>query len=467
MVLAEIFVLPGVVIYLAAVILTLCVLLQTFTAVVTFYRYPRNLTVVLETLLELLVLGQILVCILLFTQAEEEFKTGVLELPRYIALRIILFAAIAAAAIVVTAYTRKAKSLPVIIAAALSLPVIEHLAGYGFVHLKLFMISFWFVRSIVLGISCYNENKSGLSALSVKNAIDSMTTGVMFCDNDGFILLANERMHQLMTAITGKAQRNGRHFISLLTLGEIKPGCRASWLEGQNICLLPDDSAWMFSMAELQIKRNSYIQLTATDITERWKLAIELPPHNEELSQRQKELGKAIDDLFLVSRERVTQTAKIRAHNMLDKRISALLHAICNDKEPDCDRLRSMAYTMIDEFRCAGSESSPRDELDMLRQALAAIGVAILIEGELPENADTAALFSDITKEAVSCTVRSGLVTKVSVSIDAQDGGFRLRITDNGPLLSWAAKGSSIKEKLRPFGGSLEIKPGALTVTVP
>jgi len=300
-----------------------------------------------------------------------------------------------------------------------------------------------------------------------------MVTGVMFCEQDGFILLVNEQMQRLMTIITGKTQRNGRHFVSLLTLGEIEPGCRITWFEGQNVCLLPDNSAWIFGISELHIKRKVYTQITATDITERWRLTSELQPQSEELLLRQKELNEAIDNLQIVSRERETQRAKIRVHDILGERLTVLLRTVRSEQEPDYALFRRMSHELIDELKAVGSAPSPKDELNILKQTFESIGVEIVIEGELPDDPAKGLLFTGISREAATNAVRHGFATQIHIHMNNTGGDSHMRITDNGhpqDLLKEGGGISGMRKKVEQFGGALHITTAPnfiLTVDLP
>jgi len=457
----EFFVLPRIITFLATITLTLCVLAQTLAAVTSYYRYPRSRARVSETVLELLILSHIMLCALLHLQAEEEFKAGTLVPPEFIIARFILFAAVISAVILVTVYSKKPKTLPVIFAASLTLPFVEHLTGYAFVYINLAVIIFWLVRSIFYGLLYRNENRSGLSALSVKIAIDSMLTGVMFCQHDGFVLLVNERMQQLMTTITGKAQRNGRHFFSLLTLGEIKAECSAKWFEEQNLIILPDGTAWQFSLTELPIGKKKYFQLTAIEISEQWNLTSQLHPQNDTLLKRQSELNNTIANLHLLSRERETQKAKMRAHDILGEHLAVLHSTIFVDQTPDYSLLRTLSQELLDDLKAASSDPSPRDEIETMKQIFKAIDVEIKIIGSVPEDYETGRLFVEIIRDAINNAVRHGLATQVTISINDSGKSTSLMITDNGypPLAIKEGGGiSSMRKKLEAYGGALQIK---------
>ena len=456
----EFFVFLRIITFLVTVTLTLCVLAQTIATVTSFSRYPRNSARVYETFLEVLVLGHIMLCTLLHLQAEEEFAADALVPPELVVIRYILFAAVIAAVILVTMYTKKPKALPILLASGLTLPFVEQMAGYAFFYINLAVIVFWFKRSIICGLSYRRENKSGLSVLSVKIAIDSMVTGVMFCRQDGFILLANERMQRLMTAITGKAQRNGRHFFSLLTLGEVKPDCNAGWFEEQNVIILPDGTAWQFEVNELPMGGKKYFQLSAIEISELWNVTLNLRPQNDILLKRQNELYDTIAQLHLLSRERETQKAKMRAHDILGEHLAVLQSTIFSNQTPDYELLRSLSQGLLDELKAVSSDPVPQEELDSLKQIFKAIDVEISVTGHLPEDHGKGRLIVEIVREAVNNAVRHGLATQVMVSFEDSGTGTCLTITDNGyPPLEVKEGGgmSSIRKKLEAYGGTLEI----------
>jgi len=370
-------------------------------------------------------------------------------------------------------YTKKLKALQVFLASGLTLPFVEQMTGYAFFYIILAVIVFWFIRSIIYGLYYRRENKSGLSALSVKIAIDSMLTGVMFCRQDGFILLVNERMQYLMTAITGKAQRNGRHFFSLLTLGEVRPDCNAGWFEEQNVIILPDGTIWQFEVNKLPIGKKKYFQLSAIEISDLWNVTSQLHPKNDILLRRQSELYDTIAQLHLLSRERETQKAKMRTHDVLGEHLAVLQSTIFNKQAPDYALLRSLSQGLLDDLKAASGGPGPQEELDSLKQIFKAIDVEISITGHIPQDHGKARLMVEIIREAVNNAVRHGFATQVTVGFENPDTGFRLTITDNGyPPLELKEGGGigSMRKKLEVYGGiiSISIEPQfILTVILP
>jgi len=469
----EFFVLPRFITFLTVIMLTLNVVSQTIATVSSYYRYPRTGARNFETALEILLLSHIMLCAILHVQAESEFKAGALVPPEFIVARLFLFALITTAVVFVTLSTKKPTALPVIFASGLTLPIVEQFSGYAFVYINLAVIIFLFTRSIVYGLIYRKENMSGLSALSVKVAIDSMITGVMFCQQDGFILLVNKRMKHLMTLITGKEQRNGRHFFSLLTLGEIKPECSAKWFEEQNVVILPDNTVWQFSITELPIGKKKYFQLTAIEISELWNITLQLHPQNDILLLRQSELNDTIAQLYLLSRERETQKAKMRAHDILGEHLAVLKSTIFADKTPDYVLLRALSHELLDELKAVSSDPSPQDELESMKYIFKAIDVDIVIDGSVPDDFDKGRLIVEIIREALNNAVRHGFATQVTISIESTDNGINLTIKDNGyPPYEIKEGGgiSGMRKKLESYDGTLQISAEpqfALVINLP
>jgi len=343
-----------------------------------------------------------------------------------------------------------------------------HTAAWVFLAALLILLG----RGVVLSLRRAGEIKTGISALSVKNAIDSLHTGVLFGEPDGFILLSNAKMQWLMTRLTGRVQRNGQDFYCLLASGTLMTGCVKTEFEGQIVCLLEDGRAWMFTRTPLRIGKKSYTQLTAVDITERWELTARLRQQNEQLKRLGEGLKEAIARLHILSRERETQRAKMRAHDILGQRLTLLLRTVQGGQAGqalDYDLLRSLARGLMDELK-AVRLPSPQDTLDSLRQAFASIGVEILLEGTLPEDAAVAQLFTEIIREGATNAVRHGYATQVRVEM----GPSRLRLTNNGPPppVNFRQGGglSGMQKKLDACGAALQVTTSpqfVLTIELP
>jgi signal transduction histidine kinase len=439
----------------------LCIAFQTLAAVLCFFRRGNEPMGTMQILLELSILWQIFTCSLLHGQIVQAYDLSLIPPTGYAEPRIAAFAAVALFSTIVMVYTKKPYPLLIVAMAGITLPFVELYTGYVSAYLYLLAVLFWLVRSVRTSLLWYREIKTGLSALSVKNAIDSLHTGVMFCEKDGYVFLANTQMQQLMTIMTGKIQRNGKQLFRLLTLGEIDPRCRMTQLENQNVIILPDNTAWIFSLTELHIKSKEYKQMTATDITERWQLTAKLQGQNSDLMKRQEELKETIANLHTISREKGTQKAKIRIHDILSERLTLLRQAISKKQAPDNALILALAAGLLSDLKATRVASTPQDELDSLQQSFATIGVEVLFNGKLPEDKAIGQLFVDITREAITNAVRHGFATQVRIYAEVAENQHRLVITDNGrPIAGDIKEGHGIagmRRRLKEWGGELSI----------
>jgi len=464
--------------YMVTTLITLCVLSQASATVISFFRYPgvhpRDRVRIIETLLELFIIGHIIVCSLLHGHTREGRFINIYTLFGHEPLRVFFFLAVAVLALAVVWQTRKVTPLLAAGAAGLTLPIVERLTHGFFAYIYILALLFWLTRSIIIILPRYKEIRTGLSALSVKNAIDTLHTGVLFHENNGNILLVNAQMQLLMTDITGKIHRNGREFYELLTSGKIDSRCTIKQFEGQNIIILPNGSAWKFSLVEIQVKRKKLFQLTAADISEQWKLTSELQSQNEDLLRRQNELHEAMANLHIVSREKQTQSIKMRTHDILSEPLSLMLQAIRNEQTVDYSLLKSLSTGMIGKFDSSVNTVSPQKELNIILSTFGSFGVEIQFDGALPPDDAKSRLFVDIAREAITNAVRHGFATRIFINAGKTENTFHLCITDNGyPPSSSLKEGggiTGIRQKLIKWSGNLTISvmPAfTLTVTLP
>ena len=333
-------------------------------------------------------------------------------------------------------------------------------SGNIFPYLFIGAILFFTIRSIRICVLMIRELRTNLSAFSIKNAVDTLHSGVLFCERSGYVLLINAQMQRLMTVITGKVFRDSNRFYEMLKAGDVMPGCEKNELENQIVYVLPDDSAWMLTRSEITIKGKIYIQITATDITERWALTEQLNRQEEELRQRSEEIKDTLANLHILSREKVGIRVKMRAHDVLGERLTLLLRAVHNRREMDTGMLYSLSTDFLDEIRASEYRIAPDDALEILKQEFALIGVEIRIDGTLPGDETKSRLSLEIIREAVTNAVRHGFATKVNIHMEDSEAGSCLEITDNGHQPTGYKEGGGIggiREKIKPLGGALTI----------
>ena len=119
----ELLVLPPAVTFIVTISLILCVTVQTLAAIMSFYRYPRSPGRIAETLTELLIIGHIMLCTLLYMHVESEYTLGALMSPEYPVFRYIFFVIIVSSVILTIVFAKNLKMLAIVMSSSLILPL--------------------------------------------------------------------------------------------------------------------------------------------------------------------------------------------------------------------------------------------------------------------------------------------------------------------------------------------------------
>ena len=219
--------------------------------------------------------------------------------------------------------------------AAVLLPLTEAITGAAYPFFFLASLLYFLLRSIHICLIRRRELYTCISSISVKEAIDTLHTGLLFFRRSGDILLCNRRMDALARQLTGQPLRSGLEFQRYLENGELQDGCIREALGDQQVFRLPDASVWSIAAHAIPMGRRTCVLLTADDVTERWDAVTLLARQNEALEQRGRELRHTIEHLQAICEAEEIARSKGRVHDLLGQRISLLLRTLRDGQQPD------------------------------------------------------------------------------------------------------------------------------------
>ena len=415
----------------------------------------------IENIYECVILAYIIYSSLLLMRTQYILQTAFTEINIYIFERQILFILIIFLAVTLCLLRKTGRYMISVAGAAVTLPYIEKISGGFFPLLFMLSLLFWIMRSAFLYIYYRKSLRSSISALSVKDAVDSLKAGILFCAADGRILLINRKMQNLMLDLSKEIQRNAKIFYQILNDGDVEAGCQKIELDDQLVYKLSDDSIWMFTNIDISIDRKKYRQITANDITEQWNITEQLKKQNDNLEKRGAELKKTIDNMKIICREEEAFRAKSRIHDVLGQRVALLTRSLRANQEPDIELLQIFEKGLPDVLEGLKDENSAEEALETLINVFRGIGVNILFEGKLPANDRAAAFFMEIITEGVTNAVRHGFSTEIKVVCNASLKMWRLEMSNNGrtPETAIAEGGGlgNMRRKLALTKGTLEL----------
>ena len=323
---------------------------------------------------------------------------------------------------------------------------------------------------IVLSALCFwheaRERRRRLSGSAIKETLDMLPVGICFAKSDGTVALKNVRMERLCAAITGKSLNDAQEFWSALE----QRG------EAQNSALIVPVSSGetaLFQKNEIISNGKEYAQITACDISEQYRIITELRSKNEklvELQARMKAFGAMAEQLAMS--EEILK-ARVTVHDEMGHLLLSGKYYLDNEPAADEEKLLQMQrYTH--RLLMSEGEEPEREEQNSVQNAVDfanAMGVTVGISGDIPQNAELAAIIGQAIRECAANTVKHADGDALFARISQAPGGVTAVIRSNGrpPEKPVVESGGllMLRQTVEKHGGTMKIEssPGVV-VTV-
>ncbi|MGI6238659.1 MAG: hypothetical protein ACOYI5_03415 [Christensenellales bacterium] len=321
----------------------------------------------------------------------------------------------------------------------------------------------------------YKLRRTRISAMSVKEGIEHLPTGLCFCEERGLVLLMNRTISSLCHAITGGALRDAAAFWAAVHSGEGQGDATAIQSEPSPIWRLADGSVISFSRQEMTVQNRRIYRITAADITEQYRLHTRLLQENRRLREMNERLRRHGETVQAVARDGEALAAKVRLHDELG-RISLVARRAMR---PDASYADRAALLENWRQRVALIRPDVRAEpvatgFDQLRSAAQAIGVAVHVRGALPAAGTRAArLFQMALHECLTNAVRHAGGSELYADI-REGAPWTMTVTNNGRIpdapIAEGSGLSSLRASIEHAGGHMRISHAprfALTIAIP
>ena len=339
----------------------------------------------------------------------------------------------------------------------------------GVILLQLILLLF---GAVTLSRSILWRNRH-VTLMSVKEGIDRLDTGLCFYWQDGVVKLANKKMIELSRLLTGAPLYYGDKLW--------KEVCETP------IRILPDGTVWSFSRSELMLEGMPIYELTATDITEEYRLTAELREKEAQLKAYNQRLIRYSDEVGVVTVQEETLNTKMRIHDELGETLLTSRRYLESSEDTEAGQdaaaraaeRERIAALWEDAIRMGAQAGSPASS-NALREILdagAAIGIEVEVIGSLPEDLSAVSILTAGARTCLTNAYRHAKASKLTICIRAEerDGLKRYEITyrNNGlvPDAPIAEGGglSSLRQAVEQRGGrmSVEWSPAfELTITL-
>lgn len=312
---------------------------------------------------------------------------------------------------------------------------------------------------------------SGLTAMSVKEAISVLPAGVCFYDETGRLLLMNERIDDECREITGMPLLDGAAFWSAMCEGNTADGIVCS-MEGDSVLVEKKDGRASCYKRIVHISDGKTVyELSGSDISRAFALKKKVEEQNEELRKMNVRLRKYGETVTEVTKERETLAARVKVHDGMGSLILKTKRAILQE---DCDK-----EGLINEWNGIVSllyaPETEEDRAGEIKKTAESVGVKILYTGVRPPKGSVAEkiLFNAVF-ECITNTARHADGNELCITVSDDGEFFTARFGNDGraPQAAIVEGGglSSLRRMTEMAGGSMRTESlprFLLTVSVP
>lgn len=333
-------------------------------------------------------------------------------------------------------------------------------------------IAFLLLASVCVCLALVIKKRlSGLTAMSVKEAMSVLPAGVCFYDETGRLLLMNERIGDECREITGMPLLDGAAFWSAMCEGNTADGIVCS-REGDSVLVEKNDGrASCYKRIVHILDGKTVYELSGSDISREFALKKKVEEQNEELRKMNVRLRKYGETVTEVTKERETLAARVKVHDGMGSLILKTKRAILQE---ECDK-----EALIGEWNGIVSliyaPETEEDRVDEMKKTAENVGVKILYTGVRPPRGSNAEkIFVNAVFECITNTARHADGDELSVTVSDDGEFFTARFRNNGrPPQAEIVEGgglSSLRTMAEMAGGSMRIESAPrflLTVRVP
>ena len=312
---------------------------------------------------------------------------------------------------------------------------------------------------------------SGLTAMSVKDAISVLPAGLCFYDETGRLLLMNEQIGNECREITGMPLLDGAAFWSAMCEGKVADGIVCS-REGDSVLVEKKDGrAYCYKRINHILDGKTVYELSGSDISREFALKKKVEEQNEELRKMNVRLRKYGETVTEVTKERETLAARVKVHDGMGSLILKTKRALSQEK---CDK-EALIREWNGVVSLVSSPETEEDRAEEIKKTAESVGVKILYTGVRPPKGSVAEkILANAVFECITNTARHADGDELSIMV-SDDGEFlTARFSNNGrPPQAAIVEGgglSSLRRMAEMAGGSMRTESSPrflLTVSVP
>ncbi len=389
----------------------------------SFFDERGNLALRPSTL-QLLLLIWTFIQSFLIVKAQLNVRDSVLTPMQWPVIRTSLAIAITLIILADTRRQKRLKQLVIVPFIALTLPQLEQSNSGCFAVCYALSLVFLLLNSYYI-YRLYNRRlASEPSRLTVKEAIDSLDSGVLFAKQNGEIILINQAMQRQLLAALGK----------VYWPAEVIDFSAIPFDQSGRYRYVTSVQTTAFQHTNLPLGEAEYQQLTATDISEQWRMTEALAVKKRELEAAIATLTNSIDNIMTICQESEYRQLEIAIHNQMSRSISLLLGALHQKKSIAKHDLLSFVDELSHGFTEHGQSRLTTITIADITANFKLLGVTINYNALPATSSKLYPVYGDIVREATSNAIRHGLASAITIDYARSEQGEKMTISNDGEV---------------------------------
>lgn len=293
-------------------------------------------------------------------------------------------------------------------------------------YLYIFSVYFFLVRTafMIVNITKMINEKPGI--FTIKRAMDSLNSGVLFANNRGYVIFINEFMKKIFVDLNINPYKKIDQIVEAITSSPYV----IRNLSINSIIIGINDESYNF-----EIKKNMkgfYTQIVATIVTKEEKTLKELERTNNELSAISNEINEAINKIK--ENEEIKESLRLKGivHDTLAQHLSILHSFILENNIDNLDQIKQMISQMLPEFDKDSNEDF-NSVLKRLIESYSIVNVKLHVNGSLPNDPIKASFLINTIRECTTNAIKHGKASNVYVRIkNTSNNRYNISISNDG-----------------------------------
>ncbi len=290
---------------------------------------------------------------------------------------------------------------------------------------------------------------------AIKEGFDRLPTAVCFFDRTGSIVLCNRQMYQLSRYLLDS---------DMQYLGEVEEALSATPRgivrvpDVENTYQFPDKTVWRFEKTEVTDRYGeSYIQLTAADVTELQRALVQLTDDSKKLEEDSEKLKQLSANAGALAREKELLSAKSAMHDSLAACITWTKQYITGEFDSIDAGVVCREWEKVIAFRDEICLSAKKKLLDSAKTG----GVTVSIKGEEPTDSGAELMYTAL-QVCLNNAIQYAKATEISANIWKNEDSYTVMIRNNGkPPEKKITEGgglTNLRRRIENLGGKMTVQ---------